>query len=178
MKYYFVMLAACRADFDEQCTFIREPRFRVENVGLEFDSWPPDDLFSSTPEVFCTTRLKSNLETPPFKLTGIESFEKVQRISTQANWQAFYGDTHPGEYWQVKINGVPMQDDIAYWEPPYRFIVMSERLILYLAPYQVVNLRGFLIEEPLDNFFQKYLKSNGYKSAKRLLNITINDNQL
>lgn len=86
MKYYFVFPNAC-CDFDAQTLFhyLDKRLIGATNMGLVFDRWPLDDLFSCFPGLFCTERLKFLLETNYQKFTGME-FDSVERISTACNW--------------------------------------------------------------------------------------------
>lgn len=152
MSYYYVFLNEC-ADFDEETVFLRPG---IENIGLVFDWWPPDDIFESSSEVFCTERLKSMLETDFQKFTGIERFELIQRTGTGANWNWRHPDALPGKYWRIHINGQAIIDDLGYYYSSVKRLVVSERLMKFLIHNHATEILGAKIEGDIKSFFQDY----------------------
>jgi hypothetical protein len=180
MKFYFV-LPHTSCDIDELTIFIRAPQQKLENIGLEFDSWPLDDLFqSSSAGFFCTDRLKCLLETDHRHFTGIMQYNKISRISTGQNWKAFYKNSVPDPCWQVVINGTPLQDDIGIWSAQ-NHLVVSERLLHFLGLNHVSELNGQEISGDIKAFFEAYeanLKVTNYASLPEpIFDIKIRQNQ-
>lgn len=176
MKFYFI-LPHTSCDVDELTVYTGTPQQKLENIGLVFDFWPLDDLFqSSSAGVFCTDRLKCLLETGHGRFTGVMQYNKVSRISTGSNWQAFYKDSIPGPCWQVVINGIPLQDDIGIWQPN-NHLVVSERLLHFLGRNHVAQIGGQEISGEIEAFFEAYeakLKATNYASLpERIFDILI-----
>ena len=158
MDYYFVFLNAC-CDFDDQTTFSNVGDYPIfaKNIGLVFDSWSLDDLFSSHPEIFCTERLKFLIEKNYENFSGIEQFKAIERISTGSNWNAQFPGARPGNYWQVIINGTAMKDDFGYWSEK-KHLIISRRVIEFLLRNHVSEMLGKKIDIDINDFFVEYEK--------------------
>jgi hypothetical protein len=121
----------------------------LENVGLEIDSWPSDDIFAITPLFFVTERLRSIFVYEKF--TGLR-FDKVDRITQGANFLDNYPNTQlPPYYWQLTVDGNCMEDDFSLWQGIYP--IVSERCLECLRHNHVTRAESDLIDEPVEAYF-------------------------
>lgn len=171
MNYYYIFLNEC-GDFDDETIYLRPG---VKNIGLILDWWPPDDLFQSSSEIFCTERLKSLLETDYQKFTGISGFQEVERITTGANWEDRHAEARPGYYWRLNINGKALSDDFGYFITTAKRLVLSARALKFLMHNHVTEALGQKIEGDIEIFFKDYeikQKQNNFSFLPpKLLNI-------
>ncbi len=166
MKFFFVLLNAC-CDFDED-TKVKNAgtaNIQAEDIGLIFDWWPLDDLFTSHPEIFCTERLKYLLSAHHLPFSGL-TFEEVKRIHTGSNWEENYPKARPGNYWHIRVHGTPLLDDFGTWSEK-RYLVVSERAINFLFLNHVTDMMGGEINMDIAEYFsiyEKLLESNNYQT--------------
>lgn len=122
----------------------------LDNIGLEIDYWPPDDLFSVSPLLFVTERLKSIIVNK--KITG-GAFDRVTRISQGANFRDNYPDTQlPSHYWKMTVSGQFGQNDMILWE--HEFLLVSKKALECFRANHVTHAEADDVNIPVVEYFK------------------------
>jgi hypothetical protein len=153
MNFYFISTFTVEEDEETKFISVQGQPIRSENIGIMFHCWPFDDIFSTGQDVFCTERLKCELETEDNFLSGIGGYEAVRSVPT-ANWLANYPASQPDLCWQIRIDGRAMQDDFGFY--PIKMLVCSERAVKFLLNNHCTNIRGLKIQGDAKEFFDLY----------------------
>ncbi|MFZ5970714.1 MAG: hypothetical protein ACOYXA_03905 [Bacteroidota bacterium] len=155
MKYYYLHVWA-GSELDKETEVIDRSvhPFIVDNVGLEIDYWPADDLFATFPIFLVTEKLRAKLIYEKFE--DLE-FRKILRMSKGLNFQDNYPDAEIPKYWWLIVNGKAGVDDFGLWNRMY--LVVSEKALEFLRDNQVTHAESQEITGSLDEYFQSDKKN-------------------
>jgi hypothetical protein len=122
--------------------------FIVQKLHLVIDFWPADDVFSCWPAICSTEKFKIAFENS--NLSGL-SFEIIDFVSTELNFQANYPDAILPKYFWVKVNGRYLEDDFFLWNRLY--LIVSENGLAFLRNNGVINAESDAIDVSLKEYF-------------------------
>lgn len=155
MIYYYLHIWA-GGDLDKETEVVDRSvhPFIVDDVGLEIDYWPADDLFKTFPIFLVTEKLRSKLVYEKFSDL---QFREVLRISKGYNFKSNYNDAELPKYWWMIINGQAGVDDFGLWNKMY--LVVSEKSLDFLRDNQVTHAESQEITLSLEEYFQSDRKN-------------------
>ena len=81
----------------------------VSKVHLVFDGWLGDDLLTTSPIFYVTEKLAIALKGEKF--SGLLKIESIE-FNKSENFEEFYPDRVLPNFFVLRINGVPLKDDI------------------------------------------------------------------
>lgn len=140
--------------FDPKTQYEAGQLVNKEDVGVEIDFWPSDDLFCFPPLFFCTERLRAILLNKGFHKL---SFHKIERIQKGANFLDNFPDADlPPYYWEVRFNGEVGIDDFALWDN--NFLVVSDTALECLRDNHVTHAESDLIKIEFEKYFNSHRK--------------------
>ncbi|MBK8968878.1 MAG: hypothetical protein R3D58_12950 [Saprospiraceae bacterium] len=140
--------------FDQKTQYEAGELVNKEDVGLEIDFWPSDDLFYFPPLFFCTERLRAKLLNKGFQKLA---FHKVSRIEKGGNFKSNFPDVElPPYYWEIRFDGIVGTDDFALWENT--FLVVSDTALNFLRDNHVTHAESDLITSEFDQYFNSSKK--------------------
>ena len=143
-RFYHLKVTVC-GELDDETqivnTHVHPPI--VEEIGLEIDWWPLDDLSATFPIHFVTERLKSLMAYEGFMNVR---FTPIRRVKLGYNFLENYGRPTLPPFWLVKFSGVAGTDDFGLWEN--RKLIVSQKGLDFLRDNHVTHaeaiaLKGF-----------------------------------
>jgi hypothetical protein len=150
--YYLHLWAGGELGPDSLITDRTVHPFIVQKLHLVIDYWPADDLFSCWPEICSTGQFKIGYENS--NLSGL-SFQTIDFVSTDLNFQANYPDAILPKYFWVKVNGRHLEDDFFLWDRSY--LIVSENGLAFLRSNGVLNAEA----DPIEILLKEYFDSAG-----------------
>lgn len=108
---------------------------RVFRLHYHFEGWLGDELLTTFPCYIVTARLMNALHA--LGPTGC-SFAPVRTTTSEQFHQLFFGTKLP-EFWWMKVEGRPGQDDVALSGPPEYLLVVSEPILECLRRHNIAQ---------------------------------------